>query len=201
MFPSRSATLRHRRHSTPLGEVLIVASDRGVVAVSLFPDETESSLRRTNASLPQGRRPSERPLASELLDQAAEQLDEYFAGERTWFSLPLDLLPTLPPQAGLSGARAAHAEPSPFVSPTAPFLSEVQLALLRIPYGQTRTYGQIAKELGRPGAARAVGSACARNPLAILIPCHRVTAAKGPGGYAGGPELKELLLRLERPEA
>ena len=72
-----------------------------------------------------------------------------------------------------------------------------EAALLRIPYGETRTYGDLARRLGREGAARAIGTASGANPLPLLIPCHRVVAADGLGGYSGGPALKRRLLTLE----
>ncbi|QTF93576.1 methylated-DNA--[protein]-cysteine S-methyltransferase [Halomonas sp. BM-2019] len=77
------------------------------------------------------------------------------------------------------------------------FQREVWSALLRIPWGETRTYGELARRLGREGAARAVGTANGANPLPILIPCHRVLAADGLGGYSGGQALKGRLLALE----
>jgi len=109
----------------------------------------------------------------ELLADARRQLTEYFAGERTTFDLPL---------------RPAGA----------PFQLRVWDALLRIPYGETASYGEIARELGHPTAARAVGAANGRNPLAIVVPCHRVIGSNGSlTGYAGGLECKRALLDLE----
>ncbi|MFY0991328.1 methylated-DNA--[protein]-cysteine S-methyltransferase [Halomonas sp. C05BenzN] len=77
------------------------------------------------------------------------------------------------------------------------FQRQVWAALLRIPYGETRTYGDLARRLDREGAARAIGAANGANPLPLLIPCHRVVAADGLGGYSGGPALKRRLLTLE----
>ncbi|MEO8690250.1 MAG: methylated-DNA--[protein]-cysteine S-methyltransferase [Solirubrobacteraceae bacterium] len=109
----------------------------------------------------------------ELLAGAREQLTEYFAGERTAFDLPL---------------RPAGA----------PFQLRVWEALLRIPYGETASYGELARELGHPTAARAVGAANGRNPIAIVVPCHRVIGSNGSlTGYAGGLECKRALLDLE----
>lgn len=109
-----------------------------------------------------------------VLARAREQLLDYLAGRRRDFDLPLDLVGT-------------------------PFQREVWMALRAIPYGQTRTYGQIAAAVGRPKAVRAVGQANHRNPIAIFIPCHRVVGANGSlTGYAGGVELKQALLELER---
>jgi methylated-DNA-[protein]-cysteine S-methyltransferase len=109
----------------------------------------------------------------ELLADARRQLTEYFAGERTTFDLPL---------------RPAGA----------PFQLRVWEALLRIPYGETASYGELARALGHPTAARAVGAANGRNPIAIVVPCHRVIGANGSlTGYAGGLECKRALLDLE----
>lgn len=78
------------------------------------------------------------------------------------------------------------------------FAARVYRALAEIPWGETRTYGQVAARLGCPGAARAVGRACARNPWPLVIPCHRVVGGRGPGGYGGGRALKEALLAWEK---
>lgn len=102
-----------------------------------------------------------------------EQLGEYFQGERRHFDLPL--------------APRGDA-----------FQQRVWSLLRRIPYGETRSYGQLAAELGDPGLARAVGSANGRNPLSVIVPCHRVVGADGRlVGYAGGLERKQFLLDLE----
>ena len=110
-----------------------------------------------------------------LLDwDAAKQLTEYFQGERTGFELPLDVEGT-------------------------PFQKAVWDELRRIPYGETRSYSEIAKAIGKPGAARAVGMANHDNPIAVVIPCHRVVGRDGSlTGYAGGIELKAQLLSIER---
>ena len=113
------------------------------------------------------------PAPSPLLAEAARQLEEYFAGGRREFCLPLSAKGT-------------------------PFQKEVWEGLCRIPYGETVSYGQLAAALGRPRAARAIGSACHRNPIAILVPCHRVLGAGGAlTGYAGGLDKKRFLLDLE----
>lgn len=109
----------------------------------------------------------------ELLADARRQLTEYFAGERSTFDLPLRPV-------------------------GAPFQLRVWEALLRIPYGETASYGELARELGHPTAARAVGAANGRNPIAIVVPCHRVIGSDGSlTGYAGGLECKRALLDLE----
>ena len=109
-----------------------------------------------------------------ILIEARRQLSEYFAGERTAFALPLDFVGTA-------------------------FQKAVWSALLTIPYGETRSYGDIARQIGRPAAFRAVGAANGRNPLSIIAPCHRVIGANGTlTGFAGGIAAKQHLLNLER---
>ena len=111
---------------------------------------------------------------TDVLRQAAVQLSEYFAGTRKSFTLRLCLKGT-------------------------PFQQAVWNALLEIPYGETRSYQQIAKAIGRPNAYRAVGGANHKNPVMIVVPCHRVIGADGQlTGYASGLAVKERLLQLER---
>ena len=100
----------------------------------------------------------------------------------------------------LSGrSRLLELEPAPlFLNRATPFQQRVWPLLAAIPYGHTRTYGELARELGNPGLARAVGRACHANPLALLIPCHRVVGNRGLCGFAGGTSVKEKLLRLEQ---
>lgn len=108
-----------------------------------------------------------------LLERASRQLEEYFAGKRKQFDLPLSLRGT-------------------------EFQRQVWAALRDIPYGETRSYGQIAQAVGRPKAVRAVGMANHRNPISIIVPCHRVVGADGSlTGYGGGLENKKFLLALE----
>ncbi|PQA60854.1 methylated-DNA--[protein]-cysteine S-methyltransferase [Siphonobacter curvatus] len=108
-----------------------------------------------------------------VLLETQQQLKEYFAGKRKTFTLPLDFIGT-------------------------DFQKQVWQALLTIPYGQTRTYGEIAQQLGNPQAVRAVGGAANRNPISIVAPCHRVVGASGKlVGFAGGLIHKNRLLRLE----
>ncbi|MDO9198153.1 methylated-DNA--[protein]-cysteine S-methyltransferase [Rhodoferax sp.] len=116
------------------------------------------------------------PQASEhpVLQQAQRQLSDYFAGRRTSFDLPLD-----------------------FAQGTA-FQQDVWRALLKIPRGATRSYGALSADVGNPAAVRAVAGAVGRNPLSIIVPCHRVLGADGSlTGYAGGLERKAALLQLE----
>lgn len=108
-----------------------------------------------------------------ILLKTEQQLNEYFAGERTCFELELDFTGT-------------------------DFQKEVWAALLEIPFGETRSYGDIARRIGRPKAVRAVGAANGRNPISIVAPCHRVIGASGKlTGFAGGLDNKALLLKLE----
>ena len=115
--------------------------------------------------LPQGR-------TSPLLQEAIRQLDEYFAGARRDFDLPLQL----------HGSE---------------FQQRIWQQLRRIPYGQVSSYGEVALDAGYPRAARAVGNACNRNHLAIVVPCHRVVAANSLGGFGHRMDIKLTLLRLE----
>lgn len=109
-----------------------------------------------------------------VLQEAKRQLLLYFEGERTVFDLPLNPKGT-------------------------PFQEEVWKHLLKIPYGETRSYGQIAKDIGKPKAVRAVGGANHRNPISIIIPCHRVIGSDGSlTGYGGGLDIKRYLLNLEQ---
>ena len=109
-----------------------------------------------------------------LLQEAEEQLNEYFAGVRRSFDLPLAPKGTA-------------------------FQQAVWTEMNKIPYGEVRTYGQLAAAIGKPKASRAVGGACHCNPIAIIQPCHRVVGADGSlTGYAGGLDIKEYLLELEK---
>ncbi|MFJ7749971.1 methylated-DNA--[protein]-cysteine S-methyltransferase [Arthrobacter sp. NPDC097144] len=154
---------------TPVGELLLAATDAGLVRVSFACEDHDAVL----ALLAQ--RISPRILrAPERLQAAAEQIGEYFAGARRSFDLPLDL-------------RLA-----------AGFRRSVVEHLSGIGYGSTATYAALAALAGSPGAVRAVGTACALNPLPVVVPCHRVVRSDGStGGYRGGPAAKRLLLNLE----
>jgi methylated-DNA-[protein]-cysteine S-methyltransferase len=109
-----------------------------------------------------------------LIEEAARQIDQYLKKERCSFELPMSPKGTI-------------------------FQQKVWAALQTIPYGETRSYKQVAEAIGQPKAFRAVGMACNKNPIAIIIPCHRVIGSNGSlTGYAGGVELKSRLLQLER---
>ena len=147
---------------SPVGELVLVGDEAGLRGLYL-PDH-----RHAPPVDPAWRR-DPGPFA-----EAREQLDAYFAGERTTFDLRLRAVGT-------------------------PFQREVWAALEGIPYGETRGYGELAAQLGRPGAARAVGLANGRNPISIVVPCHRVVGAGGAlTGYGGGLAAKRALLDLER---
>lgn len=111
--------------------------------------------------------------ATPLLIKAKKQFEEYFSGKRKYFDLPCA-------QAGGG------------------FYESVWRQMSSIPYGETMTYGQIAEAIGRPGGSRAVGGACNKNALPIIVPCHRVVGSKGLIGFAGGLDKKEFLLGLEK---
>jgi methylated-DNA-[protein]-cysteine S-methyltransferase len=154
---------------SPVGTLLLAATPKGLVRVAFDIEDHDHVLETLSNRI------SPRVLrAPKRLDAAARELGEYFASRRQAFDLPLDL----------SLSRG--------------FRQLVQRHLPDIGYGQTRTYGQVAALVGNPKAVRAVGTACATNPLPIVVPCHRVLRADGtPGGYAGGPEAKVTLLSLE----
>lgn len=156
---------------TPVGPVAVGADDRAVHAVRL------SDPVGSGAAAPSGARPA--PLAAALA-----QLREYFAGDRTGFDLPLaEPADSEPPLAGLGRSRLERA---------------VWEELTRIPYGATRTYGQVAASVGEPEAARAVGTACHRNPFPVVVPCHRVVGAAGRlVGFGAGVDRKRWLLEHE----
>ena len=159
------AALWSRPLPSPVGVLTAVASEVGLRAV-LWPKHPTRLVRLTPEPLDAGPH-------HEVLDVAAVQLSEYFAGERREFDVPLDLVGT-------------------------PFQLQVWAALRRIPYGSTTTYGELARVLGRPGSARAVGTAVGRNPVSIIVPCHRVVGADGSlTGFAGGIDTKARLLGLE----
>lgn len=160
----------YRTLETPVGPLLLAATETGLVRVAFEREGFDAVLE----SLAQ--RISPRVLeAPRRLDAAAVELDEYFEGRRHSFDVPLDF-------ALSSGFRRS-----------------VQTSLLGIDYGRTRSYKEIAELVGSPRAVRAVGTACATNPLPVVLPCHRVLRSDGGlGGYIGGLEAKTALLSLEK---
>jgi methylated-DNA-[protein]-cysteine S-methyltransferase len=153
---------------SPVGTLLVAATGRGVCRISFDP-EPEAELEWLARSY--GARVLRSP---QPLDRTRRELDEYFEGKRRQFGVAVDL----------------SALPS--------FQQLVLEELRRVPYGATNTYGALAARIGRPRAARAVGGALNRNPVPIVVPCHRIVGSSGKlVGYAGGLERKEQLLALE----
>jgi len=155
-------------HDTPVGRLLIAVTEHGVCEIHYDADPEAEAERLARLF---GSRVLRSPRPT---DEARRQLDEYFAGTRHGFDLEVDLRP----------ARE--------------FGRAVLEELARVSYGELTTYGTLASRAGRPRAARAVGTVMNRNPLPIVLPCHRVIGANGKlVGYGGGLERKEALLRLE----
>jgi methylated-DNA-[protein]-cysteine S-methyltransferase len=153
---------------SPIGSLLVATSPRGLCRISYDADPEQEVERLARAF---GLRVLRSP---KPIDAARRELDEYFEGTRREFDLPLD------------------------VALLADFNRRVLRELARVPYGEVVTYGELAARTARPRAARAVGMVMNRNPLPIVLPCHRVLGANGKlTGYAGGLERKETLLRLE----
>lgn len=177
-----NSTTRRRTHPSPLGPLTLVASGDGLVAV-LWPDDDPrrvplpvESRGSDERGRPGGSAPTDPSTdrADAVLDRAVAQLDEYFAGDRTEFDL--DLAPR-----------------------GTPFQLAAWEVLRTIPYGTTISYGEQARTLGDPKLARAVGAANGRNPLSIVVPCHRVRGADGRlTGFAGGLDAKAWLVDHER---
>ncbi len=155
---------------TTVGPLLVVVTGRGVCRIAFASEDAEAALA------PVARLVGPRILRSRRhIEPAAGALSSYLAGERSELRLPVDL--TL--------VRS-------------PFQAEVLAALTAVPRGSVTTYGELARRIGHPGAARAVGTALGRNPVPIVVPCHRVLPSTGGlGGYGGGTERKRLLLELE----
>lgn len=160
----------YRIVDSPVGELLLASTPKGLIRVA-FANEDHDRVLETLAM-----KVGPRILRSPgQLDTAARELDEYFAHRREAFDLPLDF----------SLSRG--------------FRQLVQRHLPEIGYGQTRSYKEMAEMVGSPKAVRAVGSACATNPLPVVVPCHRVLRTDGSlGGYIGGLDAKTALLELER---
>jgi methylated-DNA-[protein]-cysteine S-methyltransferase len=159
----------YRTVDSPVGTLLLAATPRGLVRVAYDIEDHDRVLDTLAGKL------SPRVLrAPERLDAVVRELEEYFGGRRRSFDLPIDL------------------------SLSKGFRLLVQQHLPSIGYGQTRSYRQVAELVGNPKAVRAVGTACASNPLPVVLPCHRVLRSDGtPGGYVGGPAAKATLLNLE----
>lgn len=161
-FPYVMETLHFFRTSSPVGPLFLAASAKGLVRL-----EFEARMQRLNP------RAIELKESRDALAPYLEELNEYFAGQRRQFSIPLDLRGT-------------------------EFQLQCWRALLDIPYGKTRSYRDLAQAIRHPQAFRAVGMSNNRNPVAIVVPCHRVIAADGSlCGYGGGLDIKRKLLDLE----
>lgn len=153
-------SLVQTRIKTPTGTLYLTASSMGLAGLGWSPMK--------------GAKGAKDGEEVRILEKAKEQLEQYFAGQRQDFDLPLDLEGT-------------------------EFQKKVWKALQTIPFGKTISYAQLAKKVGSPKAFRAVGGANGRNPVAIVVPCHRVIAANGAiGGFSGGLDKKEVLLALEQ---
>jgi methylated-DNA-[protein]-cysteine S-methyltransferase len=151
----------------PFGPVFLARTTRGVCRLSFRQGEDALLSDLERRSLLPERAPA-------VLDRERRQLEEYFAGARRRFEVPIDL------RWG------------------SPFQRQVLEAARRIPFGSCQCYSDVAREIGRPNAQRAVGNALGSNPVAILIPCHRVVAAGGAlGGYTGGVDIKKSLMKIE----
>jgi O-6-methylguanine DNA methyltransferase len=162
-------SLYYATMDSPSGPLMLVATPTGLCRVGL-PGEGRAALEEWLARWIGPEPLEENPPA---LAAAVAQLREYFSRLRREFDLPLDLRGT-------------------------PFQQQVWEELRKVPYGQTVSYGELARRVGRPAAARAVGQAVGANPVPIIIPCHRVVGADGSlVGYGGGLEVKSALLRLE----
>jgi methylated-DNA-[protein]-cysteine S-methyltransferase len=154
---------------SPFGPLLLATTPRGLVRINLPNQDPEQTLEELASKI------SPRVLEAPVkLDEARRELDLYFEGKLTEFDLPIDWR--------LTGG----------------FRGRVQRAINRIPYGQTRTYTDMARSAGNVRAVRAAGTACGSNPIPIVVPCHRVLRSGGGlGGYGGGLPMKEALLELE----
>jgi len=159
----------YRTIDSPVGSLLLAATREGLVRVAFDREDHDAVLARLAAEI------SPRILrAPHRLDGAATQLDEYFGGRRRTFDVPIDL-------------QLAHG-----------FRRTVLTHLGEIAYGETASYAMVAAASGSPAAVRAVGSACANNPLPLVVPCHRVVRSDGSiGQYLGGTDAKQALLAME----
>ncbi|HIW90320.1 MAG TPA: methylated-DNA--[protein]-cysteine S-methyltransferase [Candidatus Corynebacterium avicola] len=171
----------YRTVDSPIGPLFLATTDTGLVRVAFENEDTDAVLTELSERI--GPRIIENP---KPLDAVARELDEYFAGTRHDFDLPLDF--------SMSASASAQASKG-----TPPFRQIVQQYLPSIDYGSTRSYKEVAEAVGNTKAVRAVGTACATNPIPVVVPCHRVLRTDGKlGGYRGGLEAKKVLLELER---
>lgn len=156
-------------YKSPLGPLILIAAGSFLVYCNYLSEECEYKLKKVKDEW-EGPETIEE---GKILSKAAKQLDSYFIGDRICFDLPIKFKGTS-------------------------FQNKVWQELLKIRYGETKSYKAVSKTLGSPWANRAVANACGANPLAIIIPCHRIISSDGSyGGYTGGKSKKEILLRLE----
>ena len=155
---------------SPFGTLLLARTPQGLVRLALPNEDVEATLVDLAGRI--SPRVMEAPAQ---FDAERRELDDYFEGRRHHFDLPIDW-------------QLSHG-----------FLLRARRGIAAIPYGETRTYTDLARTAGNERAVRAAGSACSRNPIPLVVPCHRVLRSDGSlGGYAGGLEMKERLLELER---
>ncbi len=163
-------TVRLALLETELGWIGLARSDRGIVGLHLPRPTRDRALADLLAEFPGGEM-----AGLDVFADVVEQLRRYFAGQPVRFEVPFDL------------------------SRVTPFRRQALEVAAHIPYGETRTYAWIARQIGRPGASRAVGQAMATNPIPIIIPCHRVVGSSGSlVGYGGGLDMKKRFLQMER---
>lgn len=169
-------TITHYEPSVRLPMMTLIAKDGKLIALDWFTQKSEKLLGISADAFEYQPRDvlDEQTANGQLLLQATKELDEYFDGKRTRFDVALDFS---------SGTE---------------FQQQVWQALLSIPYGQTLSYAQLATLIGKPTAFRACANANGKNPISLIIPCHRVIASDGGiGGYTGGVEIKQVLLNHE----
>ncbi|MEJ1155178.1 methylated-DNA--[protein]-cysteine S-methyltransferase [Microbacterium marmarense] len=168
-------TPRYRVHPSPIGDIMIVEREGSLMTVHPFDGPVYAEVARLSMWLRAAVEQQHPERENDVISETITQLEQYFAGEREAFELPLDW----------STVRG--------------FTRDALEAVCEIPYGETAGYGEVAIAAGSPRAARAVGTACAHTPFSIVVPVHRVVRADGSlGEYGGHPEIKKHLIDLER---
>lgn len=164
-------TLYYTTANSPRGDVIIMAAEEGIVWTSTPRTPIQNAQIWAKKHLKaEIKENNELP----ILKKTKQQLEDYFDGKKVEFTVP-------------------------FIMTGTDFQKAVWTAMLNIPYGKTKSYGEVARLIGRPAAVRALGAACGSNPIAILIPCHRIVGSNGKlTGYGGGLPTKEWLLKLEQ---
>jgi methylated-DNA-[protein]-cysteine S-methyltransferase len=168
-FLRKPTTAWYGEVDSPVGPLFVAASDAGVCEIDFASSHIQTEVMRRIEQ--RGFHPIPNQTA---ITTVAGQLNEYFNGERDQFEVPLDF------------------------SGVTPFTKAVLVATNKVPFGHLSTYRQIAESIGQPTAMRAVGNALGRNPIPVIVPCHRIVRSDSKmGGYTGGPHIKERLLKLE----